>query len=306
MKLYQLYIPLFIALFCIACEDDINVDLEDAEPLVVVDAWINDLPSTQRIVLTRSQTYFDNTLPLGITGATVTVEDQDGRVYDFAESTTAGEYTWEPTSGETFGEVGNTYTLNIAVGGATYRATSVRNAVPPIDSITFTRQQDDLFLPDGSYTAEFWVRDLQGIGDTYWIRSYKNGKLLNKPADLTVAFDAAFNSGSDFDGIPFISPIRESINPFDEDDDDEILPPFEQGDSVFVELHAITNDAFDFINEMIIQTDRNGGFAELFANPIANLPTNIERVGDIGDAAVGFFNVASVSTAGARCSDCPE
>jgi hypothetical protein len=49
-----------------------------------------------------------------------------------------------------------------------------------------------------------------------------------------------------------------------------------------------------------IQTDRPGGFAELFSTPLANVSTNITNANVNGSKAVGFFNVSAVSSAGKK------
>ena len=140
-----------------------------------------------------------------------------------------------------------------------------------------------------------------GTGDTYWIKSFKNGLFLNKPQELNIAYDAAFAAGGNVDGLIFIPPIRDTINPFDEDENDNFLSPFEDGDSVYVELHSITQEAFRFFQQVQIQTNRPGGFAELFAQPLANVPTNIVNGGpDLDVLALGFFNVAAVESNGKR------
>ena len=48
-----------------------------------------------------------------------------------------------------------------------------------------------------------------------------------------VAYDAGFSAGSQTDGITFIQPIRDGINPFDQDSEENFLPPYIPGDSVF-------------------------------------------------------------------------
>jgi hypothetical protein len=50
------------------------------------------------------------------------------------------------------------------------------------------------------------------------------------------------------------------------------------------------------MNELRIQTDRPGGFAELFAVPLSNIPTNIYNVNPSGNEALGFFCVSAVSS----------
>lgn len=289
-----------VALFG-ACEDIINPRLESASAALVVDGWITNKPGKQIIRLTTTQPYFENVVPPGVRNASVRVTDQNtGRVYVFAENTSvAGNYEWLPVGNETFGIIGNRYELNVRVGAEEYRASSRMGRVPPVDSVTFTFEEATQFFPE-SYFAEFWATDLPGRGDTYWIRAYKNGVFLRKPADLTVAFDAGFSEGGNFDGVTFITPIRTGVNPSDVDANDQALAPYKVGDSLFVEIHSITKPAFNFLNEVVIQTDRPGGFSEFFATPLANVGTNIENVRPAGPKAVGFFNTAAVSGNGKK------
>jgi cobyrinic acid a,c-diamide synthase len=75
------------------------------------------------------------------------------------------------------------------------------------------------------------------------------------------------------------------------------------GDSVYVEIHSITPEAFNFLNQVVIQIDRPGGFSELFAAPLANVSTNISNMNSNGKPVVGFFCVSAVSTAGKRLEE---
>ena len=124
--------------------------------------------------------------------------------------------------------------------------------------------------------------------------------LLNDPDEISLAYDAGFSRGGNFNGIAFAQPIRTSINPIDQNEDGETLPAYDLGDSVYVELYSISDVAFDFLSQVAIQTNRPGGFGELFANPIANVSTNIVATDAEGPAVVGFFNVAAVSGLGVR------
>ncbi len=103
--------------------------------------------------------------------------------------------------------------LMIEHGGEKFVASSRMGRVPVIDSLTFTFEEADSFLPD-SYFAEFWATDPAGANDTYRIKTWKNGVLLNKPEELNLAYDAGFSAGGNFDGVAFITPIRseESIH----------------------------------------------------------------------------------------------
>jgi hypothetical protein len=293
MKLIYLTLLFFCVLVLASCEMTIHPALQQASPVYVVDAFITNKLDTQVVNLTLSQPYFQDQLPPGVSGATVTITDNESNVYVFTENPNAkGSYIWIP-SGAGFGKVRNTYTLSVNVNGERFTAKTRMGRVPKVDSITFKKNTTSDRYPD-FYTGQFWAKDSVGPGDTYWIKAYKNGVLLNKPSEINVAYDAAFSKGSNFDGLTFIQPIRDGINPNDTDSNDKPISPFEPGDSVYVEINSLSEASFDFLNEVIIQTNRPGGFSELFATPLANVSTNMVNKNANGTVVVGFFNVASV------------
>ncbi len=298
----RMIIVLFMVLIVMTrCETIIHPTLETAQPVLVVDAWLTNIPGPQRILLTKTQPYFENVLPPGVSGASVLVTDDVGGIFDFIEDDNSpGTYVWTPpTPGDAFGTIGLGYRLQIQVDGQTYEATARMGRVPAIDSITF--ETDKRVGDTDSLTrAEFWATDPAGKGDAYWIRSYKNGTLLNKPSEINIAYDAGFSIGGPTDGVTFITPIRRRINPNDKDADDRTLNPFVSGDSINVQIHSITEAAFTYLNEVSIQTNRPGGFQELFSTPLANVSTNLLNTQPQGPQALGFFNVSAVTSAGKR------
>jgi hypothetical protein len=298
----NLVIISFSAVF-MACEDTITVELPKSEPVVVIDAWINDKPEPQVIKVMKTIPYFENTYLPGLNEAIVTVKDlTDQTMYEFEKSEEDGEYLWTPTVEKpVFGEIGHEYQLTVDMGNALYEASSFKNRVPEIDSINFRFEEGNSFFPD-SYFAGVYATDPLGSGDAYWIKAWKNGEFLNKPSEINISYDAGGSPGAIIDGIPFIQPIRDGINPFDQDENDNYLSPYAPDDSVYVEVHAINYDAYVFLYEVSIQTDRVGGFAELFAQPLANVPSNIRVASDSPNETrvIGFFNVSSVSALGQR------
>jgi Domain of unknown function (DUF4249) len=290
---------LLLAVTFLSCDTVIHPTLQSATPVYIVDAFINNKPDTQVIRVTYSQPYFEETVPPGVSGASVVVTDNDANLYTFAENPKEkGAYIWVPST-TPLGRVGNHYMLVIKINNENLLAQSTMGRVPPIDSITFQANDRN----DGTkefYRAQFWAVDLRGPGDTYWIKTYKNGMLLNKPEDLNLAYDAAFSKGSNFDGYTFIQPIRNGINPNDTDANDKRLSPYSLGDSVYVEIHSLNEATFDFLNQVAVQTNRPGGFSELFARPLANVSTNIFNENAKGTNVQGFFNVGSVSGMGKK------
>jgi hypothetical protein len=298
MKTIKNTISLLLSLLILSsCEEDIVPELEPAEPQIVIDAWINNTPTSQYIRITETLPYFDSLTDAGVKNAIVYIEDNtDNTRYDFNEIS-PGVYEWVPTTAlPQLGTIQNSYDLNVEIEGETYTATSILNRVPEIDSIVFSYKSESLY-PDGYY-AQFYATDLIGAGDTYWIKAYKNGQFLNKANELNLAFDAGFSEGSNIDGTTFIGFIRELINPYDSDEAGDDLPPYMPGDSVIVEIHSINYEAFTYLNELRIQTDRPGGFAELFSVPLSNVSSNIIGSDPEGLKPLGFFNMSAKSVLG--------
>ena len=293
---------ILLAVFFLGCETEITPDLEKAAEIIVIDAWIDRTLERQEIRITKSQPYFDNSFPTSISGAIVTVEElSTGTIYEFQEGTT--NYYWDP-SDTPFGNIGDSYKLSVTLNGETFEAQSHLGRVPPVDSIKFRYNEKDLLINGEYYSAEFLAEDPLGVGDTYWIKAWKNGVFLGKPAELNVVYDAAFTAGQGIDGQQFIIPIRRDfVTPFEEnpEKENEFLPPYNVGDSLYVEIHSLDPLAYDFLFGVYYQISRPGGFAELFSTPLANSITNIKAKDENSTTDVaGFFNVAAVSSRGQK------
>ena len=302
MKRY--YYILFVFLF--SCEDIINPDLPTNEPILVVDAWINNLEESQVIKLSKTQNYLDSNSPVPVVGATVFIYDENLTHFNFTE-VNDGEYIWTPDSVfKNIGVEGTKFYLSVSYEGKNIFSESQLNRTSVIDSVNFVRGQ----VPEDSYYAEFWSREEEGVGDAYWIKSYINGELQTGLQDIITCIDAGASSeGAVIDGIPFIPPIRRAVTKFENDDDGNLMSPFKKGDSLYVEIHSVTFEEFDFLNKTAIQINRPGGFGELFAVSLSNVPNNL-IVTNISDGSidpnypvVGFFNVSSVHGMGNTLDD---
>jgi hypothetical protein len=268
------------------------VSPDPAASLMVVDAWVNNRAEPQVIRLSQSQGYFDVTEPMPVTGARVEISDTAGSVFIFREEE-AGAYTWRPDGSDSLGAVNTVLTLEIEVDNSVYRSTTAVHRVPPIDTIKSYVRTNDIRGPDGLY-AEFFSRDPLGTGDTYWIKSFKNGVFLNKPQELNIAYDAGFDAGSATDGIIFITPIRELVNriPDPDTEDNEDVAPWKPGDEVRVEIHSISLEAFTFLD--IARDQMTNGDNTIFAIPLSNTRGNVIDL-ESGEPVLGIFNVAAVS-----------
>lgn len=281
-----LFWVLVLCLVLSACEDVIDVEVDDVDAVIVIDAWLDDQNTEHVVRVTRSQTYFDNSPPQGVEDAVVTVSRSDGKTFDFVAQ--GDGYYKVSVAIDSLGEVGDLYQLSVVVDESIYTAQAMMHRVPPIDSIGIEFRDDELFSDDGYY-ANFFARDFPGTGDAYWIKTYANGRYLDKASELNIAYDAGFDAGTGIDGITFITPIRELVNRLDEDN---LAMPYEVGDTIRVEIHSMSNEAFNFME--IVRDQINNSQNGIFSLPLANARTNITSSG--GASAVGFFNVARVSS----------
>ena len=299
MKLQYVFSLICVALLLSSCEDVIDVELGQGSEQLVVDAWINNMPVRQTIRLSQASPYFDSTPAPGVKGATVQIIDNEGNQFNFTDNQD-GDYYWDPEAGTGFGKVGNVYTLSIQLNGQEYTATSSMKRIMPIDSIRLEQREEELGQPEGVY-AELFARDFTGVGDAYWIKTYKNGLFLNKPQEMNIAYDAGFTAGAMVDGVIFITPIRQNVNRVPDSGDDAVdnsdLPPWSTGDDIRIEIHSLNEDAFFFLTSAFTQMTL--GDASIFAEPPSNVPSNIISASGTEPAskAIGFFNVAAVSFA---------
>jgi hypothetical protein len=277
---------LFLLAGLTSCEDVIDLNTATGPTQLVVDGWINNQPGNQKIKLTWSANYFDNSAPKPVQGAEVTVTDNLGNVFVFEDLANDGNYIWKGTGTDTLGKVGRTYALSIKNGEDVYTASSEIKRVPKVDSVVY--QKETLpFKPDKGpkegYIASFYARDLPGEGDRYWIKPVVSGKIaISKASDLTVAYDAGPSAGAPSDGLIFILPLRQAITR------DSL---YLAGASVGVELHSITPEAFEFIKQ-VAEQGSNGG---LFATPVANVKSNVTNTNPNGIRPLGFFGATAVS-----------
>ena len=295
------FLKILLIFTLISCEDIITPDLPTNTPILVVDAWLTNLHEPQKIILSETQDYLDSTISLGVSGASVMVNDDLGNSFEFKEDS-RGEYVWTPEDTvSNIGEIGTFFFLNISYEGKNIQAQSELRRTATIDSINFVK---GAFPIKKSYYAEFWSREPNGIGDAYWIKSYKNGVYQNRLGDIITCLDAGASSeGAEIDGIPFIPPVRRGITRFVSDENGDLQSPFVKGDSLYVEIHSITYEAFDFLNKTSIQINRPGGFGELFAVSLSNVPTNLVVQNDSSYPVVGFFNVSAVHGLGNTLDD---
>ncbi len=132
MKSKWLVIVILTSFF--SCEDVIEVELNEAEPRLVIEAsidWLkNTLGNEQEIKLTLSAPFFDDGVPPA-NGGTVSITDSNNTVFNFIEEANSGIYK----NSEFTPVINESYNLNIVYQGEVYTATETLKSVVPIDFI---------------------------------------------------------------------------------------------------------------------------------------------------------------------------
>lgn len=284
MKKILSIVLLSLGLF--SCEEVIDLDVKDGVNQLVVDAWLTDQAKEQKITLTISQPYFEESAAKPALGAEVVVYNQDSTAHVFTDTDKDGVYTYKPQSGK-FLKENEQVALYVKYENEEYYSLSKLKRVPKIDSVGYEVFSFPITPPNGGpkdgYLAQFYANDPVGEGDTYLVRSYKNDTLRFKPSDITLAYDAGFSPGSKSDGLMFILPIRQSLN--------QTL--FSEKDKLKVELFSIPTEAYYYLLQLR-QESSNGG---IFATPLSNIPTNVFNLNSNSTKkALGAFIVSKVSS----------
>jgi hypothetical protein len=292
-RLLYLITILFLGGNFSACEDIIQVNVEQKQKKIVIDAFIDNRHQTQTIRLIESIPFFDipGTEPPLTTANVVLVDTTGGGISGapiIFKHDSMGYYRWtpNPATGDTL-KVGHSYALIIVegtdtlIGGATLNPTISR-----IDSLRTLPVEGNgpPFIDTGRY-CEIFAYDLPGTENYYWLKTFRNDTFFSTINKLNISQDMGNNSNGQ-DGGLFIYPIRFSnLN--------EFLRPYRDGEKVRVEIHSISRFAYYWF-QLVVNQSNNGG---LFATPPVNIQSNVFMLNKNSKRGVaGFFNIAAVNS----------
>jgi hypothetical protein len=224
----------YILLFCLcfSCEDVIDVNLNEAEPRLVIEASINWFKDTtgnvQSVKLSLSAPFFDSTIQPA-NGATVTISDANNNTFNFIENGNTGIYTnnnFTPV-------IDLTYFLEINYNNETYKATETLKSVVPID---FIEQNNE-----GGFTGED-IELKAFYTDPLAIENYYLFEFVSSiPVIPTLeVFDDQFTDGNQIFGF------------YTEED-------LESGDIVIIRNYGVTERFYEFMFILLQQGSQDGG-----------------------------------------------
>ena len=229
-----------IVLFC-SCEKVIHVDLDESEKKYVIEGEVSNKTATASTVKVSQTKKFEeeNTFE-GISGATVTIQVNDGITYTLGE-TSAGIYSTTAFTGTP----GSVYKLTVSLNGAVFTATSKMPAqIVPLDAITV----EEFSVGETLKTIQPDYQDPLGLGNSYRFIEYANGAQVKH---VFVQNDEVS------DGLRITSPL---IN-MDGD--------LETGDVVKVEMLCIDENVYKYWYSL--DQAATGSSSVTPANPVSNI-----------------------------------
>lgn len=275
MKRYIL-IVFTLGFLLTSCEDTIDLDVPIAQARLVVEASLDWEKGTtgnvQSISLSMSTPFFDTNQDTSVTGAIVTVTNEDsGEVFPFDDNND-GTY-----STSTFVPIlNNTYHLEIVYDGETYEATETLMSVSDINEVN---QSIEGGFDDELLELNLYFIDPANIENFYLIKYDVDGDLFPYLEDVS----DEFTDGNE---------IHDFLEKDDDEDSEET--PFEAGDVVNISLYGISEQYYNFIRLLI---EQHGSQGDPFSSTAALIRGNCINPTNPDNYAFGYFRVTEVDTA---------
>jgi hypothetical protein len=242
-----------------SCQKVIHVDLNNANPQLVIAGYVTNQPLVDTVVITKTGSYFTPGNYPHINGATVIITDNTGLTDTFVQ-VDSGTYATQHLTGIP----GHTYTMHVYLAGKEYDAVSTMPAVVPLDSVEIYEVGSG---SDTGYHVRGFFPDAGGGNHYYMLQAYYNSVLQDSADNITLD-DNEYTSG-------LIQDVRLRV-PY---------PP--TGDTVKMNLLCLDYNTYNYFSVIKSITAS--------ANPVStavpqNPPTNI-----LGGAQ-GYFSAYSIST----------
>jgi len=250
------FVSLLAAIFS-SCEKVIELDLNEAEQKIVVEAVLKDSPGNNYILISQTSTVYTDQNFDNISGADVRVKDKNNIEYVFPEDPLIPGKYWNST----FSVLpDNDYSLTIVANGETITSTCHSYAKPTIDSMIYYPSPFSAQTADTVYMVDYFSVDNVNEANHYRLRIWIN----------SVEIRTYYYIGNDdfINGATYNAPF------FGAD--------AHSGDTVFIELNTLDKANYTYLFTL----SSNSSNSTAPANPTSNLEGN----------ALGYFGAFSTDT----------
>ena len=156
-----------------SCEEVITIDLNNADPKIVIEGTVTDQPGPYTVTITKTTDYYNPGSYPTVSGAQVSIVDDLGFSEQLPE-TKDGIYQTIDLQGTS----GRTYTLTVIVEGQTYSAVSFMPQPTEIDSLFYSISEGGVRHKDKEgYDLILRFTDKSGVEDFKRIKVFRNGNL---------------------------------------------------------------------------------------------------------------------------------
>lgn len=290
MKEFKTISSLFLIMSILSgCTEDIVIDVEDGPGMIGIYGSITNEMKCHQITVSRSGSFYGTGNPEMVSGAVVTVTDNDSATYSFHE-TAPGVY--EMTS-PMRGEANHVYQLSVKTNenGVTeefYAVDTMRVGIESIDSLKVLPYTFNNKKIDDYYKVCPFFQTLEGDHTSYMMKVAINGHMVTDTLTecrttqyrllsgiyLNGEEMEKYYDGEDFPtGMYFIDATKE---------DEKI----KAGDEVTLYMHVISEDYLDYIQDV----KGSSGSNPFFGSP-ANVRTNIQPK----NRALGYFFTSAIT-----------
>jgi hypothetical protein len=277
-SLYSFCVIIGLLSILYSCSERISIDLDNSYTRLVVYGEITTQRKAHKIRLTRTENYYNNKPPAGISGAYVSIQEDATEIILKENDSIPGVYETDPLF---YGKPGKTYILRIEKVDVnndgileSYSATSYLPPVSQIDSIRLSYLSNSFI---SGWQVLLYALDPPGRKDYYVFKVYKNNKLLTDSLSEYIFQSDEFFNGKYTNGI-----VSQFLN------DNKPDEKASEGDVITFELNAITEDYLRFLIEAQSEISIK---IPLFSGPPANVKSNLSN------NAVGYFTTYSISKA---------
>ena len=246
-----------------SCEKVIEVDLNTTDSKYVVEANLTDKPGSAKVLLTQTKNFDENNTFAGVTGAQVTIADNNSNPVTLTESA-PGVYE----SALLTGIPGHTYNLTIKVNGQVFTSSSVMPAPVSFDSLYITERE---FFGEKTKYATVVYTDPAGIKNAYRFIQYVNG--IREETNFVRDDDS--NDGLKVERTLF----------YFYDDDEKEERELKTGNTVKIEMLGISYPVYKYWYSLS-QSATGSSDSATPGNPVTN----------INGGALGYFSVHTVQS----------
>lgn len=253
----------------VSCEDVIEIDLDNIDPKLVIEAAISDQPGPYTVKLTKTGDYFEPGIYPTVSNATIIISDNTGNSETLQEVENG---IYQTTNIQ--GTIGTIYTLNVLAEGKEYSAVSSIPAKVNLDSLSYEFTEATPHFDEG-YIVNCYFTDPLKAENYYRFKLYLNGILQNSSNDIILRDDKVFEGNNV--KIPLTTRT------------------FLINDTITIELLSLNKETYDYYNTLVNIIGGNSGTGPMSGGPMASsTPANPNT--NINNGAMGYFGAYTVSS----------